>query len=344
MLYAPIDTVSSNSEAEDLPWIGPELRPDMRAKSYIQDGHVYGLGAHNPKGHAACIIEAARILKTMDHGLAGDIYFGFGAGGMPTHSRSNLPSGTGHGVGCAHILSQIPKPDAAIIAKSGSAVTWEEVGFIWMEVDIEGLHTYVGSIHLLPYKSAISNAAKLILKLENWFEERAKRLATDTVEPQGVVSFIQSGWERMPAFTPAMTRILIDLRFGPEMTGRQAEAEFRAALTQFSDALDLKTKCRNIQTIEASRTDVQSEIIQTTISAWEAVKQQPHQPFTVMSGATDGNIIRQHGIPTARMGLPKAQIPNLDFQLGMNCAAISDLRALTAMLVHSTLTYCGAKA
>ena len=50
MLYAPIDTVTSNNEAEDTPWIGPELRDDMRAKAYIKDDHIFGLGAHNPKG------------------------------------------------------------------------------------------------------------------------------------------------------------------------------------------------------------------------------------------------------------------------------------------------------
>ena len=31
LLYAPLDTVTSNSAEEDLPWAGPELRNDMRA-------------------------------------------------------------------------------------------------------------------------------------------------------------------------------------------------------------------------------------------------------------------------------------------------------------------------
>ena len=42
MLYAPIDTVTSNSAAEDTPWIGPELRDDMRAKAYIKNDHIFG--------------------------------------------------------------------------------------------------------------------------------------------------------------------------------------------------------------------------------------------------------------------------------------------------------------
>lgn len=341
LLYAPLDTVTSNSESEDLPWVGPELRPDMRAKAQVKDGHIIGLGAQNPKGHAACIVEAARILKQLDVPLAGDIYFGFGAGGMPTHSRPNMKPDTGHGVGCAHLLSLIPKPDAAIIAKSGAAVTWEEVGFIWIDVHVSGTHTYVGSIHLLPYESAISSAGKLIVKLEDWFEKRAEAHATDCVKPQGVVSFIDSGWERMPAFTPATCRFRIDLRFGPDISGDEAEAEFDEVLHKFCNELSITANFERVQTIEASRTDYNSEIIQTAIKAWEAVKEIPHQPFTEMSGATDANIIRQHGIPTARMGLPKADLPDFDFQMGMNCAALADLRNLTAMLVLSSLHYCG---
>ena len=142
MLYAPIDTVTSNSTAEDTPWIGPELRDDMRAKAYIKDDHIFGLGAHNPKGHGACILETARVLKELNIDLPGDLYFGFGAGGMPTHGRAGFPHNSGHGSGCAKLLASLPKIDSAIIAKSGTSVTWEEVGFIWLEVTVAGKHNY----------------------------------------------------------------------------------------------------------------------------------------------------------------------------------------------------------
>ena len=40
MLYAPIDTVTSNNEAEDLPWLGPKMRHDFRAEAYVKEGPV----------------------------------------------------------------------------------------------------------------------------------------------------------------------------------------------------------------------------------------------------------------------------------------------------------------
>lgn len=341
LLYAPLDTVSTGHQDEDLPWIGSELRSDMLPQSSLVDGHVVGLGAHNPKGHAACIIEAAAVLKELNITLNGDLYLGFGAGGMPTNARTAIPDRPGHGVGCAHLLSSQENIDAAIIAKSGFAVTWEEVGFIWMDVIVKGVHSYVGSIHLLPYTGAISSAGRLVGRLEEYFNERAEKLATDCVKPQGVVSFIESGWERMPAFTPAECRFRVDVRFGPDQTTAEVEGEFRQTINELCAELDIVAEAKLVQEIPASRTPFDSEIVQTAISAWESVKRKPHQPFKELSGATDANIIRSHGIPTARMGLPKADLPDLDFQLGMNCAAVSDLCDLTAMLVASAVSFCG---
>ena len=340
LLYAPIDTLTSNSETEDLPWLGPELRDDMKASAYVMDGHVFGLGAHNPKGHGACILETARILQAMQPALAGNVFFGFGAGGMPTHSRRHIRPGSGHGRGCTHMIANIPKVDGAIIAKSGSSVTWEEVGFIWFDVSVGGIHNYVGARHLMPYSNAIANASKLILKLEDWFESYTQAHATELCRPQGAISFMESGWERMPAFTPAAARFLIDLRFTPQQTADAVEAEFASVLETFCKALHIKAHYKRIQTIQASHTSPTDPVIETTIRVWENLHNRTHEPFTHMSGATDANILRAHGIPTARIGLPKAKRTPIDFALGMNCAAISDMRHLTKLLVMSAIRYC----
>ena len=341
MLYAPIDTVTSNSTAEDTPWIGPELRDDMRAKAYIKDDHIFGLGAHNPKGHGTCILETARVLQELNIDLPGDLYFGFGAGGMPTHGRAGFPHNSGHGSGCAKLLASLPKIDSAIIAKSGTSVTWEEVGFIWLEVTVAGKHNYVGARHLMPYDNPIANASKLILKLEDWFEDYSERHASDLCRPQGHIAHIESGWKRMPSFTPEAAQFLIDLRFTPQQNADDVEAELVSAIQSFADELGLSLSTKRVQTIDGSHTSPKTAIIKSTIQVWERLKGRPHEAFTVMSGATDANILRQHGIPTARIGLAKAKLPNVDFALGMNCVALSELRHLTKFLTLSVLHYFG---
>lgn len=339
LLYAPLDTVTSNSEDEDLPWAGPELRDDMRAKAYVSDGHIFGLGAHNPKGHAACILETVRVLTQIGADLPGDLFVGFGAGGMPTHSRPGMPANSGHGVGCAALVKSLPKMDGAIIAKSGTSVTWEEVGFLWFEVSVAGKHNYVGARHLMPYDNAIANAAKLVLKLEDWFEAYAARHASEYCRPQGTVSHFSAGWERMPAFTPECAKFSIDLRFTPDQIPADVEHEFAETLARLSAELGLEARYRRTQTINASRTPPTNPVVATAISVWEALNGRAHEPFTVMSGATDANILRGLGVPTARIGLAKAKLPDVDFALGMNCVAISELRHLTKFLTLSTMEF-----
>ncbi len=337
LLYSPIDTVTSNSEEEDCPWVADELRSDMRAKAVVDNGHIYGLGAHNPKGHAACIMEVARILSEMDIELGGNLYFGFGAGGMPTNARDGMRTDSGHGAGCDAMLTKALLPDSAIIAKSGWAVSWEEVGFQWFDIIVEGSHTYVGSRHLLPYSNAIGNASQLIVKLEQWFEEWAEKHCSGLSKPQGVVSFIESGWERMPAFTPACCRFRVDLRVNPHTPMQQAEEEFRTVVKRFSEELGIVARCEKVVEITGTHTSPESAVITETIAAWEHVEQRQHQPRVGMSGATDANILRMHNVDTARVGLPKANLENIDFQLGMNAVNIDDMVKLTSLLLRATI-------
>jgi len=340
LLYAPIDTVTSSNADEDLPWAGAELRSDMRSEFYREGDFIFGLGAQNPKGHAACIFAAAEAIKGAGIPLEGDIMIGFGAGGMPTNARAGMRDSSGHGAGCEHMLLKGPQPDYAIIAKSGWSVSWEEVGFNWFEVRVKGTHTYVGSRHLLPYVNAISEAARVILRLEDWFPQWAEDHRSGLVAPQGTVSFIESGWERMPAFTAAECRFLVDLRTSPRTSADDASHLFGAQLDRIANDLGVDLEWRSIVTIPGTVTDENSWVIRASVAAWEAVEGRSHKPATGMSGATDANILRSNGIPTARIGLPKAKIPDMDFALGMNAVDVRDMEKLTRHLIHVAVATC----
>src|SRR3546814_11378300 len=82
MLYAPTDTVTSNSADEDTPWAEAELLPEMRAEAVVADGLISGLGAHNTKGHAACAMVAFEASAESDVVPSGELLSGLGAGGM----------------------------------------------------------------------------------------------------------------------------------------------------------------------------------------------------------------------------------------------------------------------
>ncbi|MDW6064476.1 hypothetical protein SAZ11_49220 [Streptomyces sp. FXJ1.4098] len=114
-------------ESEDLPWIGPELREDMRPAATVHGDLVTGLGASNPKGHAACVMMATEAIARAGIPLTGDLVAAFGAGGMPTNARPvGTRRNTGQGAGCSFLLEQGVWTDYAVIAKPGWTVSWDE--------------------------------------------------------------------------------------------------------------------------------------------------------------------------------------------------------------------------
>ncbi|MEV6174061.1 deacylase [Streptomyces sp. NPDC051954] len=336
MLYAPIDTLTVGEESEDLPWIGPELRADMRPKASVDGDLVTGLGASNPKGHAACVMMAAEAIARAGLPLTGDLVAAFGAGGMPTNARpGSARLNTGQGVGCSFLLEQGVWTDYAVIAKPGWTVSWDEVGLVWFEVTVHGTHTYVGSRHRLPYDNAIARAGEVARHLEEWFVEYAERHTAGTVAPQGIVSSVRGGWPRMAAVTPAACTLRVDLRIGPDTTPMQAKREFLAAL----DKLPGDVTAELVLAIPGTRTDPDSWICRTAMAGWEAFEGRAHEVIPGNSGATDANILRGRGIPTVRVGMPKVtDAPfEIDFARGMNTVSVSAMEKLTRHLVRTAV-------
>ncbi|MFF7653176.1 M20 family metallopeptidase [Streptomyces sp. NPDC007983] len=340
MLYAPIDTLTVGEESEDLPWIGPELRPDMRPRATVHGDLVTGLGASNPKGHAACVMMAAEAIRRAGVPLTGDLVAAFGAGGMPTNARpGGVRHNTGQGVGCSFLLEQGVWTDYAVIAKPGWTVSWDEVGLVWFEVTVRGLHTYVGSRHRLPYDNAIANAGTVALRLEEWFAAYALRHTGGTVAPQGVVASVRGGWPRMAATTPAACTLRVDLRIGPDLAPMRAKREFLAALDTIREDTGIDVTAEMILAIPGTRTDPDSWVCRSAIAGWEALEGRPHEVIRGNSGATDANILRGRGVPTVRVGMPKvSEAPfEIDFARGMNTVDVRAMEALTRHLIRTAV-------
>jgi succinyl-diaminopimelate desuccinylase len=337
MLYSPLDTVTSGDE-EDLPWVADRIDGHLSANAVVDGERVVGLGAQNPKGHAAAVIEAAMALAETE--LAGDVVVAFGAGGMPTNARRDDPlhrRHTGHGVGASFLLEQGVWADAAIIAKSGWFVQHEEVGIAWSDITVRGTHTYVGARHRIPYRNPIADAARVVLHLEEWFAKRAEQ--TGGLEPQAMVASLHSGWERTAAFLPTVATLRVDQRLLPDTSPLDAH---RALVAEVSTMADVDLSTELILAIPGSRTPTDHWICAAGRRAWEAIEQRPHVEPTGQSGATDANILRNRGIPTMRIGLPKALVDGqeLGFAEGMNTVDASSMTTLAELLVRTVVDVC----
>ncbi|MPZ83604.1 MAG: M20/M25/M40 family metallo-hydrolase [Actinophytocola sp.] len=347
LLYAPIDTLTVGDPAEDVPWIGPELRPDMRPRAEVAGDHVLGLGASNPKGHGAAVVAAAEAIAAAGVPLRGDVIVGLGAGGMPTNGRTTrglTRRNAGQGVGCSFMLEQGVWADHAVIAKPGWAVAWEEVGLCWFEVRVRGLFNYVGSRHRMTYRNPILHATKVVEGLERWFPEYAARHTDGLVAPQGIVASIEAGWPRMASVTPALCRFTVDLRTSPRTTPAEVRREFGAAVARIvAEHPELEVDWDLILAIPGTHTPEDAPVVAAAKAAWEELAGRPHEPIVANSGATDANILRNRGLPTARIGMdrigPDAPLP-LDFPAGMNVVDLREAVRLTRHLVHTAVSLC----
>ncbi|MEV0402053.1 hypothetical protein [Actinoallomurus sp. NPDC050550] len=341
MLYAPIDTLTTGDADEDAPWTGPELRPDMRPAARVVGDLVVGLGASNPKGHAACVLMAAEAIHQAGLPLTGDLLVAFGAGGMPTNALDgSVRRNTGQGAGCSFLLEQGHWTDFAVIAKPGWTVSWEEVGLAWFEVTAGGIHTYVGSRHRLPYDNAIAHAGEVAVRLERWFAEYAERHAEGTVAPQGIVAAIEAGRPRMAAVTPASCRLRVDLRLSPRTTPMEAKREFAAAIEGIRAELPgVELSSEMVLAIPGTASDPGMWVSRSAVAAWEALEGREHEVIRGNSGATDANILRNRGIPTVRIGMPKVtEAPfEIDFALGMNTVDVRAMERLTRHLIRTAV-------
>lgn len=344
LLYAPLDTAFSTSEEEECPWIGDRLPPEMTTNAYIRDGNVVGMGAENPKGYAACVIAAAQAIKAAGVPMKGSLLVGLGAGGMPTNRRpSSQKFNAGQGAGCAFMLEQGVRGDFAIIAKPGWSVAWEEVGLCWFKVIVRGDLNYTGVRHVIKGRNPIVHAAKVIGLLEEWFSEYTEKNTSGLVAPQGSINAIQAGWTYKPAFVPAACHFFVDLRISPRVSPVEAKHQFGEAIERIVKANpDLSVEWEMILSIPGSFTDPNNWVIKSCIRAWEFVENQKHRPRTGTSGATDANILRAAGIPTARLGMPRRQSGNESQRsvFSMETTNIAGLKQLTKCLVYAAVDTC----
>jgi acetylornithine deacetylase/succinyl-diaminopimelate desuccinylase-like protein len=348
LMYAPIDTHTTGSAEDDVPWVGAGLRRDMVPDAFVAGQYVMGLGANNPKGHAACIVAAIEALKRAELPLPGTVIAGFGAGGMPTNnppSHGPARRNIGHGTGCSYMLEQGVRGDFAIIAKTGWAVAWEEVGISWIRIRLRGELNYTGIRHFVDYRNPILQLPRLIEGLEDWFPKYTAENTSGLVAPQGSIGAIEAGWTYKPTFVPAAADLYLDLRLSPRTSPEEVKAQFGEALRTLQDAhpeLDLTWDM--ILAIPGTSTDPSSWIVQSCMRAWEEVEGSSHSARANQSGATDANILRGTGIPTARIGLARvpedAPVPN-DFSKGMNVVDTPNMVKLTRALIYAAVDTCG---
>jgi acetylornithine deacetylase/succinyl-diaminopimelate desuccinylase-like protein len=347
MLYGHLDTTFTGDAREDYPVLGPADRPDLRPRAVVAGGLVTGLGISNPKGGDACAIVAADAVRRAGVPLRGDLIVALVSGGIhkrPTegvHRDFRGRAYQGFGIGCEYMLKHGVRADFAISTKPGYAVVWEEPGQCWFTVRVKGLFAYSGLRHIQPCRNPIADAARLVDALESWFSEYTRRHTRGQLAPQAAVGAIEGGWPFKPEFIPGICHVYIDLRTNPHQTMLSVKREVDDFMTGFRRAHpDMDLDWEMTLSVPGSRTDPKSWIIQSCLRAWEAVEKRPHGFVREQSGTTDGNVLRNAGIPTTRLGLPGLMRPEAGWPPSYDACRVESLGRLARAYVHAIVDTC----
>lgn len=347
LVYGHLDTTFTGDAREDYAVIGPGDRPDLRPRAARQGDLITGLGISNPKGGVACAIAAADAVRRAGVPLRGDVILGFVAGGIhkvPTEGVLRTYQGRayqGFGIGCEYMLKHGIRADFALSTKPGYTVVWEEPGQCWFTVQVKGIFCYTGLRHVQPCRSPIVDAARVIEALEKWFPDYTRRHTRGLLAPQAGIGAIEGGWPFKPEFIPGICNLYVDVRTHADTGPLAVKREFAALMDQVRrDHPELTLTWDMTLSVAGSRTDPDSWIVQSSLRAWEALERRAHVPATAMSGTSDGNVLRNWGIPTARLGLPGHVTPEPGWPPNYDACRVGDLERLTRAYVRVIVDTC----
>ncbi len=346
MLYAPMDTHINADPAEDVPWVGRELRPDMLPNAYIdENNNVVGLGASNPKGMITALVAAAEAIQRVGVPLKGDLLVAFCGGGMPTFQAPGYPSmNHGMGSGVNYMLTHGVTADFGIISKPWWGVFWEEVGLCWFKVSVRGTMNYAGMPRGIPgWRSSPVAAAKVLLAIEEWLPKYTELVTSGQVAPQGNISTLRGGWPYKVAFPPATTEIYVDVRCSPRAGPPEVRKLFGEAIEAIARKLDVELDWEMIASYPGASTDPNNWIVQSSMRGWEFVEGRPNEFPPAVSGQTDASMIRNLGIPLARFGQPfptPLAPPEWDGLGGMGVSHIPDLVKVAKAAIYAAIDTC----
>lgn len=334
LLLAPLDTAFAPGSA-DAAWLGETPRADFSLPSERFGEKIVGLGAENPKGFASCALAAALAVHRCGIPLDGQLVVALVGGSMPVLcSRISSRGNIGLHAGTQFLLDHGPHPDAAIVLKPGYSVVHEEVGFALFRVVVRGSVGYTGSRHKGHYSNAIVAAARAIGDLEQWFGDYTARNSSGQVAPQGAVTAIRAGSGAKPAFNPATCEFWVDLRVSPRTSLAQVADQFDDVIGRLrEDQPGVDIEVELVAGQSGTATDEESWVVRRLVRAWEALEGKPHQEGKPGSGVSDGGVLRRHGIPTARIGLPPPSQPGPYSGFSMGVADLPSMRRLVDLLV-----------
>lgn len=296
LMYAPIDTPI------------PGTTPATEARATLGDTWVMGLGAFDPKGHAACVLAAVEALAVIGAPLAADLQVSFGgAAAGPALAREGR------------------RLAAAVVVGPGGGVACAAGPRRWCEFDIGGTSSYTGAGVAAAVRNAVSDAGHIVDGL-------ARRAEV-------------GGRPRLVMATPEQSRVEIELGASDPDTSVDAEYEsIWSHVRWLADEIGADVQAAGVKSLPASATADDEPVARAAARAWTSLSGQACVPTVDPVGGTETHALRAAGVPTVRVGMvaPRAGLAGATTpDAAGNVVDVAEMERCARLLVRIAVDVCG---
>lgn len=179
----------------------------------IADGKLYGRGAYDMKGSlAACMVVAERA-KSMD--LAGDLIF------------TAVVDEEYASIGTASVAKKWTADAAIVTEPTGLNLCIAHRGFVWLDVETEGIAAHGSRPHL--GVDAIAKMGKVLVGIEELDQQLRANPTHPLLQSGSIHASLISGGQELSSY-PAQCKVGVERRTIPGETPELVEAQIQAIL------------------------------------------------------------------------------------------------------------------
>jgi acetylornithine deacetylase len=300
----------------------PHLRKKVgfQPRSFVRDGHIWGLGISNMKGALACYVEAVRAIREAGTPLAGDIVIAAVVGEIEKSQWGEEFRGReyrGYAAGSRYLPVHGGIADMCILGEpTEQRVVLGHFGAMWARVSTAGpfIHTAFTAGRL--EENAIVRMQRVLADVLEWIPEWERRSAYEGMTGVVNVGSLRAGQPWRVSRTPDRADLFLDIRVPPTMTmnaARDAFAEMVRGLRARHPDAGITSEV--YVTAPGARIDASHPLIAAIDAAHGQVFGAPPER-DVVRWFSDASALTRYGIETVNYGtssgLPDPEGENLE--------------------------------
>ena len=321
--------------------------PHLRAKkgfqprSFVRDGHIWGLGISNMKGALACYLEAVRAIQDAGITLAGDVVIAAVVGEIEKSQWGEEFRGAqyrGYAAGSRYLPTHGGIADMCILGEpTEQRIVLGHYGTMWARISTQGpfIHTAFTAGRL--GENAIVRMRAVLDDVLAWIPEWERRSAYRGIDGVVNVGALRAGQPWRVSRTPDRADLFLDIRVPPTMAMTAAREAFAALVRDLRERHpDAGIDSEVYITAPGAEIDETHPLIAAIDAGHEQVFGEPPARDTVR-WFSDASALTRYGIESVNYGASSG-LPDPDGE-NLQVAGLRDIAQVYALV---TADVCGA--